>query len=102
MSVEPSRWQQQAERWRRIDETGHNKHFQNISEKRSQRADMHALMSIEAWLPGRRANLISGAMVGRVWLNVDAVDLEDLTDEQLAELSCCGVRYSPHGLYLSA
>ncbi len=83
----------QADRWERVAAPHYKKGFDGIPNKRSQRADLHALTALDAWLPGRRSGIVTAAEHDEICLNVDDCDLEDRTDDQLIELARCGLRY---------
>jgi hypothetical protein len=88
----------QKQRWARVAHPHVNTDFDGIPNKRSQRADLHAFMSLDAWLPGRRSDIVSAAEHDTIYLNIDDADLADLADEQLIELARCGVWYDDDGL----
>ena len=74
--------------------------FEKVQNKRSQRPDLHGLLLLDQLFPGT-SNMIVDADDDGVWLGVSAEQLETLSDEQIIELSRCGIGYDPDsGLYM--
>jgi len=66
--------------------------FEKVQNKRSNRPDLHAFLLLEELLPGK-TDMIVGAEHDKIWLDFDGVQVAALTDDQIIELSRCGVMY---------
>ena len=66
--------------------------FEKVQNKRSNRPDLHAFLLLEELLPGK-TDMIVGAEHDKIWLDFEGVHVAALTDEQIIELSRCGVMY---------
>lgn len=67
--------------------------FERITNKRSQRPDLHALLVIDGLCPGDR-DIISAAEHDEFWLSVSVNDFAAVATEDLViELTRCGLRY---------
>lgn len=91
----------QDERWNRVASPHYRKHFEQIPNKRSQRADLHAFARLDEWFPGNE-DIVAAAAHDEIYLCFGEAEVEKLTDEQLIELSRCGVMYRNDGLFMFA
>lgn len=82
-----------SERWEAVTDNG-NEYlcFDKVENKRSKRPDLHAFLLLDELFPGDD-DIVGSASHDEIWLNVDGEQLDTLTDEQILELSRCGVRY---------
>jgi diadenosine tetraphosphatase ApaH/serine/threonine PP2A family protein phosphatase len=67
--------------------------FDRIENKRSKRPDLHAFLLLDELFPNNGIDMVCGAMHDEIWLEPDGGKLDGLTDEQILELTRCGVRY---------
>ena len=85
------------ERWEAVTTEGDEfLKFEKVASKRSQRPDLHAFLMLDELFPGT-SDLVSSASHDEIWLDVDDDQVETLTDEQILELSYCGVRHDSDG-----
>jgi len=81
------------ERWEAVTKEGDEfLKFEKVENKRSQRPDLHAFLMLDELFPGT-SDLVSSVSHDEIWLDVDDDQVETLTDEQILELSWCGVRH---------
>jgi hypothetical protein len=75
------------------DRTGKTLTFKEIANKKSQRADLHAFLLLDQIMPQKDGpDLICSATHDQIFLDFDLRKLgEVITQEQLEELSACGV-----------
>lgn len=89
----------QGERWERLGGEISSFDFAKLVEnKRSKRPDLHAFLLLESIFPGRDGDIVCHAEHDQIWLDFDEDDSEKLTDEQIVELSACGVFYNEDSL----
>ena len=74
--------------------------FDRVENKRSQRPDIHAYLLLDELFPRPGYSMIISASNDEIWLDVQGRKLEGLTEEQILELSRCGVRYDDMTDYL--
>lgn len=68
--------------------------FDRVKNKRSKRADLHAFMLLDELFPNTKlGKIVTGARHDEIWLGVELEDIDKLTDDQIIELSRCGVMY---------
>lgn len=67
--------------------------FDRVTEKLSQRRDLHAFIRLDQWFPGETSDIVCAAWHDEICLDFDDEKLSTLTDEQLTELIRCGVRH---------
>ncbi len=85
------------ERWKFVTKDGEEfLKFEKVQNKRSKRPDLHAFLMLDDLFPGT-SDLVSSASHDEIWLDVDDDQVETLTDEQILELSWCGVRHDSGG-----
>lgn len=85
------------ERWEAITKDGDEfLKFEKVARKRSNRPDLHAFLMLDELFPGT-SGLVASASHDEIWLDVDDDQVETLTDEQILELSWCGVRHDFDG-----
>lgn len=85
------------ERWESVTKDGEEfLKFEKVQNKRSKRPDLHAFLMLDELFPGT-SDLVSSASHDEIWLDVDDDQVETLTDEQILELSWCGVRHDSDG-----
>jgi len=85
------------ERWETVTKDGDEfLKFEKVANRRSQRPDLHAFLMLDELFPGT-SDLVSSASHDEIWLDVDDDQVETLTDEQILELSWCGVRHDSDG-----
>lgn len=79
------------ERWESVTGDGREYlRFELVQNKRSQRADLHAFLLLDELFPGH-CDIVGSADHDQIWLEVTSEQFETLTDEQIVELSRCGV-----------
>jgi len=74
--------------------------FDKIKNKRSNRPDLHAFLLLDELFPGAD-DIISSSQHDEFYLDISAEDIEKLTDEQILELTRCGVMYNDESECLS-
>ena len=74
--------------------------FEKVENKRSNRPDLHAFLLLEELSPGGKGNMICDGEYNKIWLDVDYDDLDTFTDDQILELTRCGVRCDDCGLFM--
>ena len=80
------------DRWERVSEEGDQfLKFDAIENKRNQRPDLHAWLLLDHLFPNPGRDMVCAAEHDVIWLDVEGEKLETLTDEQIIELSRCGV-----------
>jgi hypothetical protein len=68
-------------------------HFEQVENKTSNRADLHAFNLLDRLLPGDR-NIVSAAEHDQIWLEVTPEELAKVaTEAQILELVRCGVHF---------
>jgi len=68
--------------------------FENVENKLSNRPDLHAFLLLESLVPGT-TDMVSAAEHDQIYLDVDVEELaEKATEDQLRDLSRCGVMHS--------
>ena len=73
--------------------------FEEIENKLSTRADLHAFLLLDSLFPNKAANMVSGASHDEIYLEIDPEELYGVaTKEQILELIRCGVMYSDDSL----
>lgn len=81
------------ERWELVTQEGNEFcEFEKVANKRSQRPDLHAFLLLGELFPGD-GKLVVSASHDEIWLDVDDDQIKALTDEQILELSWCGIRH---------
>lgn len=77
--------------------------FSKIENKRSTRPDLHAFLLLDALVPGT-TDIISAAEHDEFYLSIDPDDLakSGITEEQVIELTQCGIRLGSEGLCMFA
>jgi len=89
----------QHERWKRIDQENREyNQFKRIGRIRSNRPDLHAFLLLDELFPRPGMDIVGCAEHDEIWLNVSDEQLASLTDEQILELTRCGVRHDENGL----
>jgi hypothetical protein len=72
--------------------------FDRIELKLSQRPDLHAFILLDMLLPNPGSDMVSAAEHDVIYLDVDSEKLNEVaTDDQLRDLSRCGVHYDGDG-----
>ena len=80
-----------SDRWERLTEFGYGMcKFEDVDEKLSQRPDLHAFIRLDQWFPDD-TDIVTSAEHDQIYLGVKETDVESLSDEQIVELSRCGV-----------
>lgn len=77
------------------DETDEFLKFDRVTNKLSNRPDLHAFLLLDRLVP-RDRDMVSGAAHDEIYLDVEPAELEGITEEQVVELIRCGVRYDSH------
>lgn len=68
--------------------------FKRIANKRLNRPDLHAFLLLDEMVPGAQ-DIVCCAEHDEIWLEVTPEDLAKvITEEQIIELTRCGVMYS--------
>lgn len=82
-----------GERWESVTNYGEEfLKFDKVVNKRCGRPDLHAFLMLHELFPGDR-DMVASAEHDEIWLDVTDEQIESLADEQILELSWCGVRY---------
>lgn len=85
------------DRWEAVtNEGGEFLEFHKVNPKRSQRPDLHAFLMLDELFPSDR-DIVSNAAHDQIWLDMKDEEIESLTDEQMIELSRCGVFHDEDG-----
>ena len=85
------------QRWEEITKEGEEYlDFEKVMNKRSLRADVHAFLLLDELFP-KRGFLISAAAHDQIFLDYSEAEIAKLSDEQIVELSLCGVMYGEEG-----
>jgi len=80
-------------RFKELIDSGSSSGFILIENKRSQRADLHAFLLLDELLPGNQ-DIVACAEHDEIFLEVDVDKLREVAkEEQVLELSRCGVNY---------
>jgi len=87
----------QEDRWERVGGAYFFKDFDAIPNKRSRRPDLHAFLLLDELFPSDR-DIACAARHDEIYLRFGGPEVEKLSDEQIIELSRCGVRYSEGSL----
>jgi hypothetical protein len=66
--------------------------FERVERKLTRRPDLHAFMVLDNLFP-RDSDLVSAAERDEIFLDVEAEEIETLTEAMVIELIRCGVRY---------
>ncbi len=74
--------------------------FEEVENKRSKRPDLHAFLLLDELFPSHH-DIICNAQHDEFWLDVSDDDAETLTDNQILELTRCGVLWDD-GLKMNA
>lgn len=74
--------------------------FKSVENKRSQRPDVHAFLLLAELFP-RSGPLVCCASHDLIFLDVTTKEINNLTDDQILELTRCGVMYSEDSESLS-
>ena len=64
--------------------------FERVENKRSKRPDLHAFLLLDELFPSHM-DMICNAEHDEFWLNISDDDAETLTDDQILELTRCGI-----------
>lgn len=68
--------------------------FEQVAEKLSTRADLHAFLLLDRLAPGSTKDLVGGAVHDEIYLDVNLDALcKNATEEHVIDLRRCGVRY---------
>jgi len=70
--------------------------FKRVENKRSNRPDLHAFLLLDELFP-RDRDIVCAAEHDEIYLDVETEEVETLTEEQVLELTRCGVRYDGEG-----
>jgi len=81
-----------SERWEPIGDKEYLK-FERVGNKRSTRPDLHAFLMLNRLFP-RDRDIVCAATHDVIYLDAQGDELRELTDEQIVELSRCGVMYN--------
>lgn len=87
----------QGERWERVGGRYFLVDFAGIPNKRASRRDLHAFNLLSELFPGD-GNIVQYARHEEIFLDFGENEVAKLTDEQIIELSRCGVRYDEDSL----
>lgn len=82
----------QGERWDRVGGKQFLKEFSSIENKRSERRDLHAFILLAELFPGD-GDIVADAGHEKIYLDFGGAESERLTDDQIIELSRCGVLF---------
>jgi hypothetical protein len=81
------------ERWELVTRYGEEYgKFDHVLHKLSKRPDVHAIMMLDKLFDGSSA-MIVGSYSDEIWFDVHDDAIKSLTDDQIIELSRCGVRH---------
>ena len=68
--------------------------FDRVENKRSERPDLHAWLLLDELFPHPGRDMVCGAEHDEIYLDVSAGQIATLTEDQIIELTRCGVRYA--------
>ncbi len=88
-----------AERFEEVDDDYLD--FDNIADKKNRRPDIHAFILLSELFPDSNQDIVCASCHDVIWLDVGIEDIEKLTDENIIELTRCGVRYDDDAESLS-
>lgn len=81
------------ERWELVTKNGSEfLKFELVQNKLSNRPDLHAFLLLDKLFPATN-DIIDGAEHDKIYLRIDDDQVETLTDEEILELSYCGVMH---------
>jgi len=70
------------------------RHFDHVTDRLSERPDLHAFLLLDRLLPGKKGNMVAAAQHDKIWLDTDCERLAEVaTEEDILTLVRCGVRY---------
>lgn len=82
----------------------HNKDylkFKRVESKKTNRPDLHAFLLLDELFPDNK-DIVSAASHDELWLSIESEDIEKLTEDQILELTRCGIRYDEDSLCMFA
>ena len=75
-------------------------HWERVTNRRSQRPDLHAFLLLDALQPGD-GDIVSGAEHDTFYMHTNIEKLADvITEDQVVELLRCGILLDPLGDFL--
>jgi hypothetical protein len=66
--------------------------FEKVQNKRSNRPDLHAFLLLDRLFPGKK-DIVSAAEHDKIYLDIEGDQIAILSDDEIIELSRCGVMY---------
>ena len=91
-------WEAMRDLFENHSDYGEYIRFERVTNKRSNRSDLHAFLLLDELVPGER-DLVDGAEHDEIYLSVTLRELAAVINEdQILELVRCGVRCSYEGL----
>lgn len=78
-------------RFEELDDNDYAK-FELVTDKLSERPDLHAMLLLDKLFPCPNNEIISAAGHDEVWFSISPENIELLSDEQVVELIRCGLR----------
>jgi hypothetical protein len=88
---------EQSERWKKFDEE--YLCFEKVENKRSNRPDLNAFILLDSIFPDG-SDIVCHASHDEICLAFGEEHSKKLTDEQICELTRCGVRFSDDGFWM--
>ena len=83
-------------RWETVTNISEFAEFAKVESKRNRRKDLHAFLLLDELFPSDH-DIVKIATHEQIFLDVDENKIETLSDEQIVELSRCGVFYDEYG-----
>ena len=75
------------------DNAEEHRQFDRVTNKRSNRPDLHAFMLLDGLCPGKK-DIIASASHDEIYLSIEPEELAKVaSEEQVVELIRCGIRY---------
>jgi hypothetical protein len=75
--------------------------FELVENKKSKRPDLHAFILLDGIFAESNGDIVSAAAHDVIYLHPSNEDIETLTDDQILELTRCGVMYDSENDCLS-
>jgi len=68
--------------------------FDRVTDRLSERPDLHAFLLLDRLLPGKKGNMVAAAQHDKIWLDTDCERLAEVaTEADILTLVRCGVMY---------
>ena len=85
----------------RFETLGDYLNFENVKDKLSDRPDLHAFILLDRKFPEPGRDIVTAAEHDQFYLGIDDEQLEQLTDDEITDLTRCGVMHDKDcGLFM--